>query len=441
MSLLRYPEYKDSGVKWLPPLPSHWSMQRFKQVFVEREERSVLGDELLLSVSSYTGITPKSEHVEDGEHLSRAESLEGYKVCYPDDLVMNIMLAWNRGLGISRHHGIVSPAYSVYRLKSRNHPKYLDYLVRSDEYIIYFKAFSAGVIDSRLRLYPDSFRALYCSLPPIDEQERIARFLDAETLKIDGLIEEQEKLITLLKEKRQAVISHAVTQGLDPSAPMKDSGIEWIGAVPVHWKIAATRRLIARIEQGWSPECYSRPAEEGEWGILKAGCVNRGVLSELENKALPEELEPLPEYEVKEGDLLMSRASGSPELVGSTAFVKSVRPLLMLSDKIFRIHVEDFVVPEYLSWLFNSKAMRTQIERSISGADGLANNLPQSSLLAFLALVPPASEQLRIVDHLNMQVDAIDKLVSEAENGIELLQERRRSLISSAVTGKIHVLV
>ncbi|HGM4856347.1 TPA: restriction endonuclease subunit S, partial [Pseudomonas aeruginosa] len=229
MSFPAYPDYKHSGIELLPEYPSHWALKRFKNVFEERAERSSDGSEELLSVSAYFGVKPRSETLDEGDHLSRAESLEGYKVCRAGDLVINIMLAWNRGLGFSWQHGIVSPAYSVFHVTDGSYPKFLDYLVRSDEYIRYFKTHSAGIMDSRLRLYPESFGRLFSVIPPACEQTQIARFLDHETARIDALIEEQQRLIELLKEKRQAVISHAVTKGLDPTVPMKDSGVEWLG--------------------------------------------------------------------------------------------------------------------------------------------------------------------------------------------------------------------
>ena len=207
MSFPSYPGYKHSGVELLGEFPDHWALKRFKNVFVERAERSTDGSEELLSVSAYFGIKPRSETLDEGDHLSRAESLEGYKVCQAGDLVINIMLAWNRGLGFSWQRGIVSPAYCVFYVTDGSVPEFLDYLVRSDECIRYFKTHSAGIMDSRLRLYPESFGRLFTAIPPACEQTQIARFLDHETARIDALIEEQQRLIELLKEKRQAVIT------------------------------------------------------------------------------------------------------------------------------------------------------------------------------------------------------------------------------------------
>nr|WP_058135058.1 restriction endonuclease subunit S [Pseudomonas aeruginosa] len=245
-----YPAYKASGVEWLGEVPSQWLAKRFKQVFSERGERSLDGSGELMSVSAYYGVKPRAETLDEGDHLSRAESLEGYKICRVNDLVMNIMLAWNRGLGFAWQEGIVSPAYSVFHVIDGSVPKYLDYLVRSDEMTRYFKAYSAGVIDSRLRLYPETFGRLYVAIPSSAEQTQIARFLDHETARIDALIEEQQRLIELLKEKRQAVISYAVTKGLDPTVPMKDSGVEWLGEVPAHWVISQLKFNTLEMQTG-----------------------------------------------------------------------------------------------------------------------------------------------------------------------------------------------
>ena len=275
--------------------------------------------------------------------------------------------------------------------------------------------------------------------PPLEEQTAIATFLDRETAKIDALVAEQEKLIALLQEKRQAVISHAVTKGLDPSVTMKDSGVEWLGEVSVHWEVCALRRVIAAIEQGWSPECYAREAEEQEWGVLKAGCLNGGNFRPSENKALPPELPPEEAYEVRVGDVLMSRASGSPELVGSTALVKATRERLMLSDKIFRLKLKEFVNAAFFVAALNSRPLRIQIENALSGGNGMANNLPQSSLLTFAMAVPPLAEQATITVFLEQETAKLDTLMTEARIAITLLQERRTALISAAVTGQIDV--
>ena len=165
-------QMKDSGIEWIGEIPENWNVERNKQLFYEVNDRCENGDEhTLLSVSEYFGIAPKSEKISDGEFETRAETLDGYKLCEIDDIVMNIMLAWKRATGRSDYNGIVSPAYCVYRKKADIDTHYYHYLFRTDIVANLFKQYSTGIIDSRLRLYPDKFLALQMIVPPLPEQQ------------------------------------------------------------------------------------------------------------------------------------------------------------------------------------------------------------------------------------------------------------------------------
>lgn len=442
MSFPRYPEYKDSGVDWLGEVPAHWEVNQLKHAY------SVLG-----------GSTPSSSVPEywDGDivwvtpaDLSKLKSFE---------IVSSIRTITDAGLAscgtnllpvgsivLSTRAPIGSLGIAGVELCTNQGCKGL---VPQSEQCSLFGAYLLAVMGGELNiqgrgttfleLSGEALGAVKTPLPPESEQACIAAFLDRETAKIDALVAEQQNLIALLKEKRQALISHAVTKGLDPDVPMKDSGVAWLGEVPAHWRVCALRRAIAKIEQGWSPDCHARPAEAGEWGVLKAGCVNGGKYRPAENKALPSELLPDESYCVKVGDVLMSRASGSPDLVGSTALVGETPGRLMLSDKIFRLRLEIDVDPAFFVAMLNARALRVQIEQALSGGNGLANNLPQSNLLAFICALPPEEEQVAIAARLNRDIQGLDQLMAEAESTISLLIERRAALISAAVTGKIDV--
>jgi type I restriction enzyme S subunit len=275
------------------------------------------------------------------------------------------------------------------------------------------------------------------ALPSIEVQREIVAHIDRETARIDGLVSRKTRFIELLSEKRQALITHAVTKGLNPDAPMKDSGVEWLGDVPESWDVCNVQHVIVKIEQGWSPECLSSPAEQGMWGVVKSGCVNGGIFTDCENKALPEKLLPLPEYEIRVGDVLMSRASGSAELIGSIALVTRTQEKLMLSDKIFRIHCSPKIVARFFVRMMGSSVLRSQIGQAISGAEGLANNLPQSRIKKFWLTCPPVNEQMSIIQFLDRETTRIDTLITKTERSIELLKERRSALITAAVTGQI----
>ena len=421
MSFPRYPEYKDSGVEWLGEVPGHRSICALKRIADLKSGESITAEDI----------------EEDGEFpVFGGNGLRGFTTCYTHEgayaligrqgaLCGNINYATGK-FWASEHAVVATPKVAV-------ETHWLGELMRA----MNLNQYSVSAAQPGLSV--EIVGNLRIPVPPAPEQTAIATFLDRETAKIDALVAEQQKLIALLQEKRQAVISHAVTKGLDPNVPMKDSGVEWLGEVPGHWEVCALRRVIAAIEQGWSPECYAREAEDQEWGVLKAGCLNGGIFRPSENKALPPELPPEVAYEVRVGDVLMSRASGSPELVGSTALVKATREQLMLSDKIFRLKLKGFINAAFFVAALNSRPLRIQIENALSGGNGMANNLPQSSLLTFAMAVPPMAEQATITVFLEQETAKLDTLMTEARTAITLLQERRTALISAAVTGQIDV--
>ena len=201
---------KDSGVEWIGMIPKHWELQRFKSIFTECKSVTETGQEDLLSVSEYYGVARRIDKMEDGEYESRADSLVGYKVCKKDDLVINIMLAWKRGLGFSDFDGIVSPAYAVYRGKDIA-PHYFHYLMRTDMYVAEYKRNSKGIIDSRLRMYTDRFNNIMAIVPPLSEQQAIAAYLDEKCSKIDAATENIGKQIDALKRLKRALINEVVT--------------------------------------------------------------------------------------------------------------------------------------------------------------------------------------------------------------------------------------
>lgn len=425
MSFPKYPEYKDSGVEWLGEVPAHWDVIKLKHLVRESNAGEVIdksywgGDAELLYTCAREPLPcdylqfPEKKRTSQTDLLLTRNGTPYVHEPVLNSIYTNVVQRVSLQEGVHRHFMSLALQNSADNLRGY------------------------GVSIESLNY--EMWKELRLTKPNQDEQTAIATFLDRETAKIDALVAEQEKLIALLQEKRQAVISHAVTKGLNPSVPMKHSGVEWLGEVPEHWEVCALRRVIAAIEQGWSPECYARESEEQEWGVLKAGCLNGGVFRPSENKALPPELSPEETYEVRAGDVLMSRASGSPELVGSTALVKATRERLMLSDKIFRLKLKGVVNAAFFVAALNSRPLRIQIENALSGGNGMANNLPQSSLLTFAIAVPPREEQATITVFLEQEAAKLDTLMTEARTAITLLQERRTALISAAVTGQIDV--
>lgn len=436
MSFPAYPGYKHSGVELLGELPEHWTLKRFKNVFEERAERSADGLEELLSVSAYFGIKPRSESRDEGDHLSRAESLEGYKVCHPGDLVINIMLAWSRGLGFSWQSGIVSPAYCVFHVTDGSSPKFLDYLVRSDECIRYFKTHSAGIMDSRLRLYPESFGRLFTAIPPTCEQTQIARFLDHETARIDALIEEQHRLIELLKEKRQTVISHAVTKGLDSTVTMKDSGVDWLGEVPAHW-VVGPLRWYATIQGGIAKGKDYEGRETVSLPYLRVANVQNGFVDLTEVKEISVLESEVERYSLRSGDVLMNEGGDNDKLGRGTVWQGQIEPCLH-QNHVFAIRPNDLLSAEWLTAFTQCDQARSYFFLNSKQSTNLAS-ISASNVMSLALPIPSVAEQKEILSVLNEGRVAHEELVNLATSTVEFLQERRSALISAAVTGKIDV--
>lgn len=217
-----------------------------------------------------------------------------------------------------------------------------------------------------------------------------------------------------------------------PYPAYKDSGVEWLGQMPEHWVQVPLKRLVRSIEQGWSPECKSWPADNGAWGVVKVGCVNGGRFRPEENKALPASLEPRPELGLREGDVLVSRAN-TRELVGSYVAVPQSYPNLLLCDKIYRIRCGELVTPSFLAALITVHGRRA-VEIEANGASASMVNIAQSVILDLPVALPGSSEQSEIMEAIDHETARIDTLVAKKTRFIELLREKRQALITHAVT-------
>lgn len=433
-----YADYAESGTDWLGSVPAHWGLLRAKRLFREVDERSTTGKEELLSVSHLTGVTPRRLKTVT---MFMAESNVGHKVCRPGDLVINTLWAWMAALGVTRHAGIVSPAYGVYRLTGGGGilPAYADHLLRTPQYAAEYQRRSTGVNSSRLRLYPEQFLRVPVLLPPLDEQAAIVRFLDWTNGRLERVIRAKRKVIALLTEQKQAIVQRAVTRGLKAGPVLADSGIPWIGNVPQHWTIRRLRTLVQRVDQGVSPLAVGFLADGDSWGVLKSGCVNRGVFRDTEHKRLARDFAIDPGIVVKFGDVLISRACGTPALLGSVGRVTQLRYQLILSDKTFRAVFRSDIDADFMVWAMNSRYYRQQVEQAISGAEGMANNLPLSSLRDFRFALPPREEAAAIAAHLGRETMAIDQSIARLEREIAVLREYRTRLTADVVTGQLDV--
>ena len=437
-----YPAYKDSGVEWLGEVPEHWEVRKLRQALRAVTERN--RQELpLLSVVREKGVILRDVSSKDENHNFIPDDLTNYKVVQQGQFAINKMKAWQGSYGVSKFDGIVSPAYFVFSIDGVN-SYYFHTAIRSKAYVPYFTRASDGVRIGQWDLSLPRMREVPLSVPPLPEQTAITHFLDHIDRRIQRYIQAKQKLITLLEEQKQAIIHQAVTGQIDvrigqPYPAYKDSGVEWLGKVPEHWGIRRLKYLVRRIDQGVSPQANNYLADGNAWGVLKAGCVNRGVFRESEHKRLATDFVFDPILAVKNGDVLVSRASGSPHLVGSVGRVSSLKYKLILSDKTFRPIFSQEIDPDFMVLAMNSRFYREQVSQAISGAEGLANNLPLSSLRAFFFAVPSADEQHDIVGYLRGLTKRLSAATTQAEREVCLLNEYRTRLISDVVTGKLDI--
>ena len=391
-------------------------------------------------VTAYTDgqVTLRSNRSKIGYH--EAADLSGFQGVEVGDFVVHGLDIMRGSVGVAESSGAISSVCTVCKPTGQIDPRYAAYAVRLQAASGFPKALARGVREggADFRRW-DTLAELPIPAPPLDVQRAVVAFLARETDEIDAFIADQEELVELLAERRAATISHAVTKGLAPTVPMRDSGIAWLGQIPAHWVPLALKRVLRSVDQGISPQAEGGLADAESVGVLRAGCVNRGIFNELEHKRLPDGFAFDDSIRVKVGDLIVNRASGSPSLVGSAARVRALRYELILSDKTFRLRTLPSADLDFLELFLNSNPYRRQVLGAISGAEGLANNLPLAALKEISLALPPVDEQTRIVEAISKGLAQIDSAIADAREAIKLSRERRAALISAAVTGKIDV--
>ena len=417
-----YPEYKDSGSEWLGKLPVSWRVIRLKYLapIVTEKAAKRTNPVALENIESWTGkLQPTdSEFQGNGTQFAPGDLLFGKLRPY----LAKVLLAESEGEAVGDFH-VLRPQDSVSR--------YLQYQMLTKEFISVVDGSTYGAKMPRASW--EFMGNLLCSCPTPSEQRTIAAFLDHETARIDQLIEKQQRLIELLKEKRQAVISHAVTKGLDPNVPMKDSGVEWLGQVPKHWKVSRIKNY-AKIESGHTPD--KKKAEY--WTDCDIPWVS---LNDSKTLKMVDYIDDTA-YKVNE----LGIANSSARLLPAQAVVFTrdasiglsaitTRPMAVSQHLIAWLCKSQKLLPEYLLLVFYG--MEKEFERYTFGAT--IKTIGMDDVRSLSASFPPLAEQRAIVHWAFQKIKQLQQGVSKAEEAVGLLQERRTALISAAVTGKIDV--
>jgi type I restriction enzyme S subunit len=431
-----YAEYKDSGLPWLGRVPGHWDIRRVKLLLREVDSRSTTGKEQLLRVSQFTGVTQRKSADGSDEPDTRAASLVGYKRVCSNDLVINIMLAWNGSMGVSRHEGIASPAYCVYRFNKDALPWYYHELLRLPVYKGRIKVASTGVVESRLRLYSEELGRVEAILPPLDEQAAIVRFLDHATQRLDKAIRAKRKTIALLNEQKQAIIHRAVTRGLNPDAPLKDSGIPWLGQIPAHWEVLPLKRCSIVISKGTTPSTEGQEIlEEGPIRFIKAENISGGVIVDKPRAFIGHETHNvLRRSQLRNNDVLFVIAGAT---LGKIAIVSESHLPANTNQAVSFIRPNRRVTPKFLAIWLQSSRIKEQIW--LNAVQSAQPNLSMGSLGAFPVPLPPIGEQEIVVERLDTEIKLPNAAIQRFEREIDLLREYRTRLIADVVTGKLDV--
>lgn len=433
-----YAEYKDSAVPWLGQVPEHWQVVRSKRLFTARKDLAKADDPQLSATQAYGVIEQADFERRSGHRVVKISMhLDKRKHVERDDFVIS-MRSFQGGIERAWATGAIRSSYVVLRPSSDVCATYFQYLLKSPGYIRALQATGDFIRDGQ-DLNFGNFARVDLPLVPKEEQVAIGRFIDWASNRLERAIRLKRKAIALLVEQKHAVIHHAVTCGLKSGVQLKATGVPWLSEIPSHWEMRRLRTLVSRIDQGVSPQAAGNLAEGESWGVLKSGCVNRGIFRETEHKRLPHDFVVDPSIAIAVGDVLISRACGSPSLVGSVGRVRSLRYRLILSDKTFRAKFRDTVDADFMVYAMNSRYYRHQVEQAISGAEGMANNLPLSSLRDFRFAIPPKAEAVEIAGRIQRETAGVDARIEHLEAEIELLREYRTRLVADVVTGQLDV--
>jgi type I restriction enzyme, S subunit len=430
-----YPNYRKPKVRWLPAVPEHWNEQRAKTFFREVDERSKTGQEELLSVSHLTGVTPRSQK---NVTMFKAASYVGSKLCRPGDIVINTLWAWMAALGASRHVGIVSPAYGVYRPYCADsfNPAYLDYLLRIRAYVSEYIGRSTGIRSSRLRLYPNQFLDIALIQPPRPEQDQIVAYLRAQDAHIARFIKAKRELIALMAEQKQTIIEGAVTQGFDAATEKRDSDIDWMIQIPAHWETCKLKH-VAIFNPSRSESAAFR-LSDASVSFLPMECITTdGKLQRVEHRKTSEVWEGYTYF--RRNDVVMAKITPCFEN-GKGGLLDALPTEIGFGTTEFIVlrATERRIRPAFLAKLLSLRTFRILGADAMTGAAG-QQRVPLGFVKNFEIALPPLDEQDQILAALQTATAGQDVAIERIRSEITLIREYRDRLIADVVTGQVDV--
>ena len=423
-----YPEYKESEQAWLGRVPRHWPVLPNRALFAEVKDREHPEEEML-SVTITKGIIRQKALLTDSSKKdSSRQDKSAYKLVQPRDIAYNKMRAWQGAIGVSDFRGIISPAYVVMRLREEcNVPRYFHHLCRTPHFAKEAERWSYGITSDMWSLRPEHFKMIYTPCPPPEEQAAMVRFLDYANWRLERAIRAKRKVIALLHEQKQAIIHRAVTRGLDPTVPLKPSGIPWLGDIPKHWEVKRIKYLLREVDH------RSTTGDEPLLSMRR----NHGLVLFAEHFTRPPQAATLVGLKlVRPGQFVVNRMQAGNGVIFASTLTGLVSPDYAVFDAIGDANVE------FLGELFRSRKVRAKFRAESkglgTGSSGFLR-LYNDRLGAIHGALPPRDEQSAILRGLADELSGVNTAINRLERDIELLREYRTRLVADVVTGKLDV--
>jgi type I restriction enzyme S subunit len=423
-----YIGYRDSGLPWLGRIPEHWEVRRNGRLFAERNQTG-FEDLPILEVSLRTGVRVRD--MENGARKQQMTDRSKYKRAAKGDIAYNMMRMWQGAVGVAPVDGLISPAYVVAGPFPEVESRYYAYLFRTDAYKREVNKFSRGIVSDRNRLYWDEFKQMPSAFPPTEEQTQIADFLDAHGRLTARLIRNKRRLIGLLNEQKQAIINQAVTRGLNPDAPMKPTGIDWMPEVPAHWEVKPLKHWLRQRARMLS----DKTDPDYEFDYLDISCVGTGYLVAKPERMKFENAPSRARQIVEKGDTLISTVR---TYLKAVYYVEDEWSDLIASTGFAVLRPVSAVQPKLLGYVLQSSSF---IERVIRASIGVAYPAISEAQLGTLHVALPRdlSEQNDILECIGSETAAFDSAIEKAQREITLIHEYRERLIADIITGKLDV--
>ena len=418
-----YDTYKDSGIPWIGEIPEGWEVMKIKRVLKNKSEKGH-PNETVLSLYRDYGVIPKDSR--DDNHNVTSEDTWSYKYVEIGNFVINKMKSWQGSMAVSSYSGIISPAYYVCMFTRNDiEKKYIHYLLRNESYKTEYLRLSTGMRIGQWDLNIESFLNIEMILPPLSEQQAIASYLDEKCADIDELVSLQEEMIKELKAYKQSIITEAVTKGLDPNVPMKDSGIPWIGEIPEGWSVSILSSIFSEHK------CLNTESLENNLLSLSYGKIKRKDINTI-GGLLPESFN---HYNIVEkGDIVLRLTDLQNDKRSLRTGLCKEKGIITSAYVTIRNRGNDNC--DYMHYLLHVY----DICKVYYGmGNGVRQGINYSDIRSLKIIIPPLSEQQAISSYLDEKCADIDELISLRKKKIEELKEYKKSVIFEVVTGKIKV--